>query len=179
MQLCAETIEWIYVMPGVLKFDGDCLIVLRRSLLANAPNEGCALLLGEEKKSDTFPGNGLWNVQFVWPCCNIWGLEILSSFQTETESSSTNPGQFSRQNRFAVDPREQIEAQKWGRKRNWKVLGIAHSHPEGDAFPSSKDLDWGIPGLMVIVASSGAIQGWWLTPERTLQTLKLDYLSDS
>ena len=55
MQICIERIESVYVMPGELKFDHDCLIVLRSSLLALAPKEGCALLVGDQHQSKDFP----------------------------------------------------------------------------------------------------------------------------
>ncbi len=35
-----------------------------------------------------------------------------------------------RDSRFALDPREQIAAQRWARLRGLEVLGVCHSHPK-------------------------------------------------
>ena len=56
-----------------------------------------------------------WQVERIWPCLNGW--------QPMGERSR----------RFAIDPREQLLAQKWGRARALTVLGAAHSHPASAA----------------------------------------------
>ena len=63
MQLCNENIESLYVMPGLLKFEHDCLTILRRSVLAVAPEEGCALLLGNKGKANSWRKNPKWHVR--------------------------------------------------------------------------------------------------------------------
>jgi proteasome lid subunit RPN8/RPN11 len=117
-------------------------MVLERTLLAAAPNEGCALLLGQCQGSCLI-------LQAIWPCCNTW--------QPAEE----------RLQRFRLDPREQLLAQRWGRSRGLLVLGAAHSHPSSEAVPSTTDrqLCFG-PTLMLI--RSGLQQGlpalraWWI-----------------
>ena len=71
-------------MPWRLRFDRDCLIVLRRSLLAVAPEEGCALLLGDSG----------WDprVRVVWPCCNVWRPGQWGLDDQTDGSGSVNPG---------------------------------------------------------------------------------------
>ena len=117
-------------------------MVLERTLLAAAPNEGCALLMGQRQRSHLF-------LRAIWPCCNTW--------QPAAE----------RLQRFRLDPREQLLAQRWGRSRGLLVLGAAHSHPSSEAVPSATDrqLCFG-PTLMLI--RSGLLQGlpalraWWI-----------------
>ena len=69
-------------------------MVLRQDLLVPAPAEGCALLLGQGHGSAD-SGSDDWRVQLIWPCRNMVG-------QREHD-------------RFELDPREQIAAQRWAR----------------------------------------------------------------
>lgn len=126
-------------------------------LLSAAPQEGCALLLGQRMESTLL-------LEWIWPCCNSW--------QPAAE----------RQRRFLIDPREQLLAQRWARQRQLLVLGAAHSHPSSPAVPSASDLSLCCgPTLMLIrsglePAGSGqtprpdespiqALRAWWLPEE--------------
>jgi len=119
-------------------------------LLAAAPLEGCALLLGRRHGTDL-------ELRRIWPCCNRW-----------------QPAEQRRQ-RFLLDPREQLQAQRWARQRDLLVLGAAHSHPTGPAVPSATDRQLCLgPTLMLIrsgLTAGGASGGagalepwraWWL-----------------
>ena len=86
-----------------------------------------------------------WQLQRIWPCCNTW------------------PERAERDRRFAIDPREQLVAQRWARLRGWQVLGVAHSHPTSGAEPSPTDLSLCVtPALMVICSGAGDCRAWWL-----------------
>jgi proteasome lid subunit RPN8/RPN11 len=137
-----------FTAPTELRLDHGPLIVLRRVLACAEPEEGCALLLGH-RGSGADPGGsrqaGCWQVRRIWPCLNSW------------------PERAERRVRFALDPREQLLAQKWARQRGLSVLGAAHSHPRGPAVPSSTD--WALtlrPALMVILGADGRPAAWWL-----------------
>lgn len=108
-------------------------MVLARTLQSAEPEEGCALLLGRRD------GTALDLVE-SWPCLNRW--------QPAGE----------RHRRFSLDPREQLQAQRWARARGLQVIGAAHSHPGSAAEPSATDLAlcWG-PTLMLI--RSGLVRG--------------------
>ena len=159
-------------MPSLLEFDPRCLIVLRQSLLAVMPEEGCALLLGEVQPAllhssqigPSQPPISAMRVRFIWPCCNVWrpGMPgLLEPSISDGQSSRLLPG--SRKTRFAVDPREQLHAQRWARKSHWQLLGSAHSHPSGEMRLSQFDRLWVVPpSLMVIVSGSGRIGAWWI-----------------
>ena len=137
-------------MPWRLRFDRDCLIVLQKSLHAVTPDEGCALLLG-----DSVPEP---RVRVVWPCCNVWRPGFQGLDEQPVFGGGVTP---SRQTRFALDPLEQIAAQRWGRRRGLDVLGSAHSHPGGDPSPSSIDRCWvAADGVMGIDAGPGGLAGW-------------------
>jgi proteasome lid subunit RPN8/RPN11 len=89
-------------------------------------------------------------VQEVWPCCNGW------------------PVPEERGRRFAIDPREQLLAQKWARQHQMAVLGFAHSHPCSPPVPSAIDLAWCVaPALLVIQGleapdSEVSMACWWI-----------------
>ncbi len=150
--------------PWLLAFDSDVLIILRRTLVSAFPREGCALLLGDRSDQG-------WNVRAVWPCCNVWrsGLEGLPELADQWHGAPEDPSTQaapSLHNRFAIDPREQLLAQRWGRHCGCQVLGSAHSHPGGEAIPSLTDRRWLYePSLMVIMAKDHSFRAWWLEPE--------------
>lgn len=112
--------------PAALHTSRDCLIVLERVLRAAAPQEGCALLLGQRQGT-------VLVLEQIWPCLNSW----LPASE--------------RQQRFLIDPREQLLAQRWARQRRVLVIGAAHSHPSSAALPSRSDLSLCCgPTLMLI-----------------------------
>ncbi|CAK6691016.1 hypothetical protein BBFGKLBO_00936 [Synechococcus sp. CBW1107] len=131
--------------PERFAVDWHQLTVLRAVLAAVAPQEGCALLLGDPVPSA--PGvPAPARLRLIWPCLNVW------------------PESEQRVERFAIDPREQLLAQKWGRRRGWQVLGSAHSHPSSAAVPSVTDRAWAFPpALMLILGSSGEVRAWWIS----------------
>ncbi|MGB1416216.1 MAG: M67 family metallopeptidase [Synechococcus sp.] len=137
--MSAERIDRAAIPPTLIRFDGGCLTVLRSDLAAVAPEEGCALLLGGQA-----PDRSVC-VQTIWPCRNVWALSD------------------QRHRRFALDPREQIAAQRWARLRCLRVVGVAHSHPDGGQQPSELDCALADPALVtVILDRSGAPAAWWL-----------------
>ena len=93
---------------------------------AIAPEEACALLIGSRQ-------GVLWRIEHLWPCCNTWA----------------DPAE--RNHRFAIDPREQLLAQKWARARGLELLGAGHSHPTSAPVPSPSDIALtAAPALMLI-----------------------------
>lgn len=143
--------------PDRICIDGQVLTVLRALLACAAPEEGCALLLGVRQ------GSG-WGVRRVWPCRNVW------------------PRPEQRQRFFAVDPREQLLAQRWGRQRGLEVLGAAHSHPQSAPVPSASDLRLCLrPALAVICGADGDCRAWWLPdsgPQQSARPRQLPWKMD-
>jgi proteasome lid subunit RPN8/RPN11 len=125
-------------LPQQLRIGRQPLTHLGRVLDAAFPEEGCALLLGRRQ-------HAVWTLERIWPCLNVW-----------------MPPQ-ERQRRFAIDPREQLLAQKWARSAGVEVLGSAHSHPCGEAVPSRTDRDLCFtPALMLIRGGGGELGCWWM-----------------
>jgi proteasome lid subunit RPN8/RPN11 len=132
-------------LPGEIRIDRLALTVLRADLGGALPLEGCGLLLG-------LRDGPLWRIRRIWPCRNIWEPAI------------------ERTRRFAIDPREQLLAQRWARQRGWQVLGSAHSHPSSEPVPSAIDCQLAFaPTLMLILGLAATpeqeLAAWWLEGE--------------
>ncbi|MCS5700638.1 M67 family metallopeptidase [Cyanobium sp. FGCU-52] len=128
--------------PEAISLRPRALTLLHHLLALPAPEEGCALLLGWRQ-------GVLWRIERIWPCLNVW------------------EPQAERKCRFAVDPREQLHAQKWGRGQELLLLGSAHSHPAAEPVPSATDRALTVaPALMLIrgCSTQGRVElaCWWL-----------------
>lgn len=129
--------------PERIAARAQLLTVLEQWCRAAAPHEACALLIGSKHA-------GLWRIERLWPCCNSW------------------PDPAERSHRFAIDPREQLLAQKWARGLGLELLGSAHSHPASAPVPSASDLALTAPPALMLIwgaAAPGAVPGavaWWL-----------------
>jgi proteasome lid subunit RPN8/RPN11 len=132
--------------PALVGADLRLADELARVLRASAPWEGCALLLGRQIET-------LLLLQQVWPCCNVW------------------PDVGERHRRFAIDPREQLLAQRWARRHQGVVLGFAHSHPQSTPVPSVTDRQLCVaPALMLIQGTeqpgaAPSLACWWIPDE--------------
>ncbi len=149
-------------IPIDIQFKSNCEEILRKTLLSVYPEEGCALLIGKQKESNLLKNRFLYQISLIWPCCNIWEQEkyIFNESKNLTNQERNN---LSRRNRFAIDPREQLLAQKWARSRGLVILGTAHSHPSNLSIPSKADISWNFsPSLMVILNSKGELRAWWV-----------------
>ena len=161
----------------IVEFKADCLKVLIHSLVAVNPYEGCALLLGNHKQSASLQKKNSLEVQMIWPCCNSWEPEIMRLRKSPQKLSNFIKEDLSKVNRFLIDPREQLLAQRWARTRNWKILGSAHSHPNGPPIPSDVDRYWTFaPGLMVIIGKFATIRAWWMVEDQTFHPKELAIL---
>jgi proteasome lid subunit RPN8/RPN11 len=129
--------------PAQVEARAELLTMLGLWLEAVAPEEGCALLVGRRL-------GACWRLERLWPCCNVW------------------PELARRDQRFAIDPREQLQAQKWARGLGLELLGSAHSHPTTAPLPSASDRAFTVaPALMLIRGPSQLDQRpetlcWWL-----------------
>jgi proteasome lid subunit RPN8/RPN11 len=62
-------------------------------------------------------------------------------------------------NRFEIDPAEQIRRMREARERNSEIIGCYHSHPNGRAEPSERDREGaGEDGFLWLIASLSSQQ---------------------
>ncbi len=163
--------------PHLIEFYRDCLYIMSADLLSTSPDEGCALLIGDKEK--LISPNSTWKfcIRFIWPCCNIWSNQKINLNDWNNSFVEQVCKKGSKRNRFLLDPREQIYAQKWARQKNWEVLGTAHSHPHGESKPSDSDLDMvSSEGLMIIVNGAQSIRAWWLSNDPLTPPQELKYI---
>jgi proteasome lid subunit RPN8/RPN11 len=86
--------------------------VLKDHSVSSFPEEACALLIGAEE-----------------PAGHILIEEVLLAPNVAED----------KQRYFEVDPRVRIAAEKQLRGTAHKIVGVFHSHPEGEAKPSNTD----------------------------------------
>ena len=166
--------------PSLIEFHSDSFKVLVKDLLAISPNEGCALLVGDKKERAEKTSGSILRIHFVWPCCNIWSDSNPYFRDLSLTCVKDLNKQASKENRFFIDPREQIHAQRWARERNWKVLGSAHSHPLGSARPSKIDIEMlTSEELMIIMNKDSDIRVWWVSNNQKNSPQELDYIISS
>lgn len=112
----------------MLKIASKLYEAIRRHGEQTYPHECCGVLLGRMED------DGARIVTSTAPCGN-----------TRTDSP---------QNRYNIDPRDQIRIQREGRERGEDIIGYYHSHPDHPARWSSTDLaeaHW--PGYSYVITS--------------------------
>ncbi len=98
------------------------------------PHEACGLLLGRRGAEDT-----------------VTEAPAVPNLNTERAAD-----------RYELDPRGWMAAEKAARARGEMVLGVYHSHPDHPARPSQTDLDRAWPDLVyLIVAIRGGKAAEW------------------
>ena len=154
-------------IPKYIEFHNETNSILSRYLQSAEPAEGCAILIGHKKGSGKDNKNNFWEIKHIWDCRNIWGQE-------ESKLTDQKNIKLSNKNCFEIDPKDQIEAQKWARENELEVLCFAHSHPIGKNRPSEMDLFLHqSPGLMVISNNNGNLKAWWIKNKFSFHRVKI------
>lgn len=97
-----------------------------RHALSCYPRECCGILIGKESEE--------WRV-------------------AEEAVACQNAYEGDQSDRFLIDPKDQLAAQKDSRARGLEVLGFFHSHPDEGAYFSKTDLANHWPGYSNVVLS--------------------------
>jgi proteasome lid subunit RPN8/RPN11 len=135
-----------------LKISPDLAEKIRQHGVETYPHECCGALLGR----DANPTIGA-------------AREILDLFPL------INRREDSPRNRFSVEPRDVIEADKAAQSRGLDVIGWYHSHPDHPAKPSEYDREHAWPWYSYIIVSVHAgvpqdMTSWRLKDERDSYT---------
>ena len=166
-------------IPKYIAFHNETNSILSRFLKEAEPAEGCAILIGHKKSSGKDIKNNFWEIKHIWKCRNIWGQQesklINQNVYTVAKQKMI---QLSTNNRFEIDAKDQIAAQKWSRENDLEVLCCAHSHPSGENKPSEMDLCLHqSPGLMVISNKYGDLNAWWVKNKFSFHRVKIEIFS--
>lgn len=157
-----------------------------RSIAAHAahayPEECCGLLLGTRHcppaPSPTLPQK---ICREVWPTVNVWtpgDEELLQQAGAETvlEAGAANRATpHDRRDRFTIDPRDLLHAQRYSRDRQWDIIGIYHSHPDHPAHPSERDrvAAWSSYSYLILSVAQGNTvdyRSWILDDQHQFQS---------
>lgn len=122
------------------------------------PEECCGLLIG----------TGEGEKKIVIEVCkaeNNWGDSSTATF-SEIRGS--------KRNRFSIDPKVLLKAQKESRESNLTIIGIYHSHPDAPAIPSEFDhqIAWSDYSYLIVSVSGGSavkVRSWTLNGEHQFQ----------
>lgn len=134
------------------------------------PEECCGLLLGERDRS------GNKQVHEIRETPNAWTAEATAELALQIPAAQISEG--AKLDRYWIDPRDLLKAQKYCRDRNWTILGIYHSHPDHPAIPSECDrvLAWAEYIYLILSLQQGKTQdvrGWQLDASHQFQPEKL------
>lgn len=109
------------------------------------PEECCGIVLGRET-------DGVRSIERLMPIDNQW--------------DSVDRGE-----RFLIDSRDVLRAEREGRQAGLDVLGFYHSHPDSPARPSEFDREHAWPWYTYLIISieagrAGPLNGWQLRDDR-------------
>lgn len=115
----------------------------RREILAwsaaRAPSEACGFLLGHAPTRDAGAVDLVWTVVDAVECAN----------------ASLDP------RRFEIAPNDVVATDAAARARGLELVGVWHSHPDGEAVPSTRDgadASWVL--LVAGLARGRALRAW-------------------
>lgn len=109
------------------------------------PEEGAGILLGEVQDDDR-------RVARILP--------VENQFQ-----------EGSRRNRYLIDPREMLHAEREAERLDLDVFGVFHSHPDHPPRPSEFDREWALPWYSYLITGVHAgkeceSRSWRLSEDR-------------
>lgn len=120
-QTCIISIS--IIMPKIIQKIVDQIIAHARR---EAPDECCGLLAGDKGGLQTAP-----TITEIYEIKNLPADDPRIAELKIAESRTV---------RYMMDPKGQIQAMRNMRERNLTMLGIYHSHPHSQAFPSATDV---------------------------------------
>lgn len=154
----------------MLNLSSEQLQTICQHAQAAYPEECCGLLLGtihQESKTAVE----------VWQTENSWTPE----FAPELGKTSQ---QESRRNRFSIAPEVMLHAQKVARDRALAIIGIYHSHPNGQPIPSEFDraIAWQEYSYLIVSLTTEQdpqIRSWTLNEQRIFEPEIISMINDS
>jgi proteasome lid subunit RPN8/RPN11 len=132
------------------------------------PEECCGILLGQLERDVQK------TVIEVWPTPNAWSQAVAADLASAI-SASRHPAQAARRDRYWIDPRDLLKAQREARDRSLQMIGIYHSHPDHPAIPSETDrrLAWPEYSYLILSVEQGKVMqvlSWQLDAAHQFQS---------
>ncbi|HVS20127.1 MAG TPA: M67 family metallopeptidase [Planctomycetota bacterium] len=125
--------------------DAD-LDALRALARVAQPREACGLLLGRREGS------------------RILVVRVVAARNVAAELE-----------RFEVDPRDHLEAQRAARETGLEVVGAWHSHAHGPATPSASDAREAVPAWVHVIvdARAGDCRAWYAGDDGLVELVRV------
>ncbi|WP_416669107.1 M67 family metallopeptidase [Egbenema bharatensis] len=139
------------------------------------PAECCGLLLGQLRRDRAETVKCLLE---VWETPNAWESALAEGSLPDIVFST---GQhLAKTERYWIDPKDVLTAQRDARDRGLTVLGVYHSHPDHPAIPSECDrsLAWAEYSYLIVSVQQGraaAIRCWSLDDTYQFQEEKMHF----
>lgn len=108
----------------MIRLSSHCMQEIADHAEATYPDECVGLLLGHLEATCK-------HVVHIYPVENRWEGQVALSDEDDGES---------RHDRFYLDPRDYLRADREARTQGLDVVGCYHSHPDHEAVPSARDL---------------------------------------
>ncbi len=123
---------------SALRLSSGALEQIKAHAQGGYPYEVCGLLLGQRQEGDAIV------------------LEVRPAANLDTQRAK---------DRYQLDPRDELAAQKDCRAKGWDILGYYHSHPDHPSRPSATDSELSWEGVVYMIASVSAqgvssVQAW-------------------
>lgn len=109
--------------------------------------ECCGLLLGKQHQA---VGEMHRYVHQVLPLVNHWQATIAAEIR---ELATTDPACLTKSQRYWIDPRDLLMAQRRARDLGLALIGVYHSHPDRPAIPSVYDRACAWSGYAYVIVS--------------------------
>jgi proteasome lid subunit RPN8/RPN11 len=122
------------------------------------PAECCGLLLGELQREDGANTADTKVLLEVWETQNAWEKALADGSLPDIALST---GQhLAKTERYWIDPKDLLTAQRSARDRGLSILGVYHSHPDHPAIPSECDrsLAWAEYSYIIVSVQQGVAQ---------------------
>ncbi|MCU0567561.1 MAG: M67 family metallopeptidase [Oculatellaceae cyanobacterium Prado106] len=122
------------------------------------PEECCGLLLGQrDRPTPTSKNSPLKQVLEIRETVNAWDREVGEELTTVIPHLGTG-----KSDRYFIDPKDLLNAQRYVRDRGLEIVGIYHSHPDHPAVPSESDrlLAWPEYSYLILSLQQGQVVDW-------------------
>lgn len=148
----------------MIKLQSHHLQAMQAHAESTYPEECCGLLLGHLSAD-------VKTLIEVLPTKNSWDDEVADAFQGIVHSPKRQP---SKRNRFSIDPKVILQAQKNARDRNLNIIGVFHSHTDHPAVPSEFDraIAWSEYSYIIVSVRQGTacdLKSWSLDDNHQFQ----------
>lgn len=161
----------------MLLLSPEHLNTLQSHAEATYPQECCGLLLGRLELTAQEP---VRQVESVVATANAWNHAVAEDLAAELVSYGSGGAdrEHSKGDRYWIDPKDILQAQRQAREQGLAIVGVYHSHPDHPAVPSECDraIAWSDYSYLIVAVDQGSaidVQSWALDAQRQFQAERM------